>query len=87
MDTQVKKQALKEKPYKPKIFIRGDELMVRRYKDLASTLYTKMSMNDMIENYLIDHPACETHPELKDMLTDAQDILGNVYFKRKDITH
>ena len=44
-------------------------------------------INDMIENYLIDHPACEVHPELKDMLTDAQDILGNVYLKIKDITH
>lgn len=44
-------------------------------------------INDMMENYLIDHPLCETHPQLKDMLTDAQDILGEVYLKIKDTTH
>ncbi len=52
MDTQVKKHALKKKPYiKPMDFIRGNELMVKRYNNLASILYKKISMNDLIENY------------------------------------
>ena len=52
MDTQVKKQALKKKPYiKPMNFIRGNELMVKRYNDLASILHIKNSMNDLIEDY------------------------------------
>ena len=52
MDTQVKKQALKKKPYiKPMNFIRGNELMVKRYNNLASILHIKISMNDLIENY------------------------------------
>lgn len=38
-------------------------------------------INDMIENYLIDHHVCEKHQDLKDKLTDAQDILGEVYLK------
>jgi hypothetical protein len=52
MDTQVKKQALKKKPFiKPMNFIRGNELMVKRYNNLASILHIKISMNDLIENY------------------------------------
>ena len=52
MDTQTKKQALKKKPYiTPMNFIRGDELMVKRYNNLASILYLNISMNDLIENY------------------------------------
>ena len=52
MDTQVKKQALKKEPYiKPMNFIRGNELMVTRYKNLASILHIKISMNDLIEIY------------------------------------
>ena len=51
MDTQVKRQAMTKTPFiKPMNFIRGNELMVKRYNNLASISYKK-SMNDLIENY------------------------------------
>ena len=44
-------------------------------------------INDMMENYLMDHPVCEKYPELKDSIERAQDYLGEAYLKMKDITH
>lgn len=42
-------------------------------------------INDMMENYLVDHVVCEEHPELKDIIESAQDILGEAYLKMGDI--
>jgi hypothetical protein len=65
MDTQVKKQHITKKPYiKPMNFIKGNELIVKRYNGLASILYIKISMNELIENdfhgkinYIYDTPS------------------------------
>lgn len=46
-----------------------------------------MIINDMMENYLIDHPVCQKHQDLRDLIESAQDILGEAYLKMGDITH
>lgn len=44
-----------------------------------------MILNDMMENYLIDHPVCQKHQDLRDLIESAQDILGEAYLKMGDI--
>ena len=44
-----------------------------------------MILNDMMENYLIDHPVCQKHRDLRDIIESAQDILGEAYLKMGDI--
>lgn len=44
-------------------------------------------INDMMENYLIDHPVCQKHEDLKDTIEKAQDALGEAYQIMGDITH
>jgi hypothetical protein len=38
-------------------------------------------INEMIENCLINHPVCENHLKLKDIIESAQDLLGDAYLE------
>ena len=60
----------------------SDELDDFYYHEVLDRL---MILNDMMENYLIDHPVCQKHRDLRDIIESAQDILGEAYLKMGDI--
>lgn len=59
-----------------------DELDDFYYHEVLDRL---MIINDMMENYLMDHPVCQKHKDLKDLIESAQDILGEAYLMMGDI--
>ena len=38
-------------------------------------------IGNIIEQYLIEHPVCEKHTELKDLVTTAHNMIMNAYIK------
>jgi hypothetical protein len=56
----------------------GEELDDFQFHELLDRLTI---INEMIENCLINHPICENHLKLKDIIESAQDLLGDAYLE------
>jgi hypothetical protein len=46
------------------------------YHEAMDRLYV---IQNMIEDFLLSHPACERHPEIAQKVEEAQKLLGQAY--------
>lgn len=42
-------------------------------------------IGDMIERFLIDHPVCDKHSEIKTPILEAQELIADAYLKMGEI--